>query len=711
MKKIARWEVNHPKTVVLIALLLLIPSLIGFVCTRVNYDILTYLPEGLESMQGNEVLDKTFNSAGMAIVVVDNMPQRYTAALGEEIAKINGVSSVMGTDTLLGSEVPAEALPDAIRDIFYSNDGKKTMMLVQFAGSGSSDSTLDAIGNIKKLLNERSFISGASAITEDIKSLVESEAPLYVGIAVLLVLIAMLLMTESWVLPLVVMSVLGIAIAYNMGSNIFLGETSFITQTIAAVLQLGVTMDYSIFLVDRYEEEKLKFDDRKDAMISAVAKAFSALMGSSLTTVFGFLALMFMQFRIGFDIGLVMAKGVAFGIASVVLILPSFVLLTEKYIDKYKHKSFMPEFGGVNDFVFRHRKALVIIFVVLLIPAYFVQSQTDKYYNMDKALPQDLVSVKGLGMLKDDFDMASTQFVIVDDTLPAGYLMNMEKEIKQLDGIASVVAYNEILGPAVPDTLIPDEILSICKKDGKQMMMVNSKYGASTDELNNQLEQMSEIVHRYDPSALITGEGAMTKDLMLTTDRDFMVTNILSIVAILIIIAICFKSISLPILLVLSIEFGIWINIAISVLMGTEVAFVTPTVVSCVQLGATVDYAILLTTRFREELQRGRLKKDAVMNAALAAEKSVLQSATVLFLSNLGVSLICDINLVKGACSLLARGALISALVIVFFLTPLLYVGESFINKTTLGWRSPYIPKNKKNKNSKSNEEEAIANA
>lgn len=688
MGKIARWETRHPKTVVIIAVLLLIPSFIGFICTRVNYDILSYLPENLESVQGNQILDETFNSAGMAIVVVDNMPQRYTVALRNEISEVDGVREALWIDSLTGAKVPVEALPDMLKDVFYSNDGKKTMMLVQFEGSGASDETLDAIKNIKKLLNERCFISGVSAITEDTKELADSQAPIYVIIAVVLALAAIMLLMESWLLPPIILGVLGMAIIYNMGTNIFLGEISFITQAIAAILQLGVTMDYSIFLVDRYDEEKQKFDTHADAMASAVVKAFTALMGSSMTTVFGFAALCFMRIRLGFDIGFVMVKGVLFGIATVVLVLPAVLLLAEEVIYKYRHKSLMPDFSRTNDFIFRHKKALAIIFVLLLIPSYFLQTKTDMYYNIDKALPQDLVSIKGLNMLKDDFDMASTQFVIVDDTIPAGVLTEMEDEINGLDGIASVIAYNTIVGPAVPDGIIPDELLEICKKDGKQMMMVNSRYGAASDELNAQLDSMTQIVKRYDPSAMITGEGAMTKDLKTITDRDFTVTNILSIAAILILIGICLKSFSLPILLVLAIELAIWINLAVSAVAGEEIAFVTPTVISCVQLGATVDYAILLTTRFREELQLGRNKKDAILNALSSAEKSVLQSASVFFLATFGVYLICDITIVKGICALLARGSLISAFVIVFFLAPVLYLCEGFINKTTHGWRT-----------------------
>lgn len=695
IKKIAKWETYHAKTVFIIALVLLIPALLGFICTRVNYDMLSYLPEDLESVQGEQILDETFNSAGMAIVVVEDMPAKYTSALKEEVSKIDGVSSAIWIDDLAGTQVPVDILPDEIEQIFYSADESKTMMLIQFSHSSSSNETMQAIKEIKKLINEKTFISGMSAITEDIKELTDSQAPIYIAFAIALALIVMSLMMESWILPFVILVALGMAILYNMGTNIFMGEISFITQAIAAILQLGVTMDYSIFLMDRYIEEKQIYDDRRDAMASAVVKSFTALAGSSLTTIFGFVALCFMQLRLGFDIGFVMAKGVVFGILMVVLVLPAMILLFEKYINKYRHRNFIPQFNRTNEFVFKHKKALALIFVVLLIPAYFVQKNADVYYNMDKALPQDLISIQGLNKLKTDFDMASTQFLIVDDTIPAGELMQMENEIENLDGIASVLAYNTILGPAVPDDIIPDDILKICKQDGKQMIMVNSEYGAATDELNAQLEQMNAIVKAHDPNALITGEGALTKDLITTTDRDFLVTSILSVVAIFILIALCFKSFSIPILLVLSIEFAIWLNLACSTLMGTEISFVSPTVINCVQLGATVDYAILITTRFREELHLGRNKKDAILNAANAAERSILQSASVFFVATFGVYLICDISLIKGICVLLARGSVISMLVIVFFLTPMLYLCEGVINKTTFGWRNNN-PQNKR---------------
>lgn len=709
IQKIAKWEACHPKLVITFAVLLLIPAVIGFLCTGVNYDILSYLPEDLESVQGNGVLDKTFHNAGMSIVIVEDMPVKYTTALKEEIAKVEGVSTALWVDDLTG-DMPAEVLPDQIREIFYSADGSKTMLLVQYDSASSTDDILQAVKQIKRLCNEKTFISGMTAITEDTKEIADEQAPIYVTVAVLLALVVMSFMMESWILPLVILLALGIAILYNMGTNFFLGQISFITQAIAAVLQLGVTMDYSIFLMDRYTEERTKYADRTDAMAVAVSKSFAALIGSSLTTVFGFVALCFMQLSLGFDLGFVMAKGVVFGILTVILVLPELILLLEEHINKYRHRSILPSFKRTNRFVFKHKAVFAVLFVILLIPSYIVQKNADVYYNMDKALPDHLVSIQGLNSLKKDFNMASTQFVIVDDTLPAGKLMQMENEVESLDGIASVLAYNTILGPAIPDSIIPDELLEICKKDGKQMIMVNSAYGAATDELNTQLTQMENIVKRYDENALITGEGALTKDLITTTDRDFLVTSILSVAAIFILIAICFKSVSLPILLVLSIELAIWINLSFATMMGTEISFVSPTVINCVQLGATVDYAILLTTRFREEIQLGRLKKDAILNAMDAAERSILQSASVFFAATFGVYMICDISLIKGICALLARGSVISALVIIFFLSPILYLCEGVINKTTYGWRENQTFNFKRHK-SKQNQSEVHQNA
>lgn len=688
MKKIALWEAKHPKTVLLLALLLLIPALIGFVCTGVNYDILSYLPDELESMQGEQVLDETFNTAGISIVITEDMQPKYTLALKNEILKVEGVSSVIWVDTLADIGIPADALPDVLKNIFYSADGTKTMMLVRYDPAGGEGSDLKAIAQIKTLLGENAFMSGLSVIVDDTREICDSQAPLYIAVAVALALAVMALMMESWFQPLIVLLSLGIAVLYNMGTNFFLGEISFITQCVAAVLQLGVTMDYSIFLIDRYSEEKEHYPTREEAMAAAVTKSFAALAGSSLTTVFGFLALCFMHLKLGFDIGFVMAKGVLFGILTVVFVLPSIVLIFEKQILKYRHRSFIPDLTKVNVFTLKHKKAFALIFLLLLAPSYLIQKDIDLYYSMNKALPGYLTSMQGFEKLKNDFDMACTQFVIVDDSIPAAKLIEMEKKLENMDGVSSLLAYNSIVGPAIPDDILPDEIMQLCKQDGLQLFLVNSKFDPATPELTAQLQQMEQIVKSYDPNAYITGEGAIEQGLIDTTDRDFAVTAALSVAAIFILIAIVFKSVTLPIILVLSIELAIWLNLSLSVIMGKEASFVDPTVINCIQLGATVDYAILLTTRFREEL-RFAPKQEAMLKAVKMAQQSIFQSAAVFFAATFGVYVVCDIYIVRGMCALLARGAIISEIVIVLFLAPLLVVCEGFIAKTTPSWRLP----------------------
>ena len=688
MKKIALWEAKHPKTLLLFALLLLIPALIGFACTGVNYDILSYLPDELESMQGEQVLDETFNTAGISIVITEDMQPKYTLALKNEILKVEGVSSVIWVDTLADIGIPADALPDVLKNIFYSADGTKTMMLVRYDPAGGEGSDLKAIAQIKTLLGENAFMSGLSVIVDDTREICDSQAPLYIAVAVALALAVMALMMESWFQPLIVLLSLGIAVLYNMGTNFFLGEISFITQCVAAVLQLGVTMDYSIFLIDRYSEEKEHYPSREEAMAAAVTKSFAALSGSSLTTVFGFLALCFMHLKLGFDIGFVMAKGVLFGILTVVFVLPSIVLIFEKQILKYRHRSFIPDLTKVNVFTLKHKKAFALIFLLLLAPSYLIQKDIDLYYSMNKALPGYLTSMQGFEKLKNDFDMACTQFVIVDDSIPAAKLMEMEKKLENMDGVSSLLAYNSIVGPAIPDDILPDEIMQLCKQDGLQLFLVNSKFDPATPELTAQLQQMEQIVKSYDPNAYITGEGAIEQGLIDTTDRDFAVTAALSVAAIFILIAIVFKSVTLPIILVLSIELAIWLNLSLSVIMGKEASFVDPTVINCIQLGATVDYAILLTTRFREEL-RFAPKQEAMLKAVKMAQQSIFQSAAVFFAATFGVYVVCDIYIVRGMCALLARGAIISEIVIVLFLAPLLVVCEGFIAKTTPSWRLP----------------------
>lgn len=687
MKKIAFWEAKHPKLVLMLALLLVIPAAIGFFCTGVNYDILSYLPDDLESMQGERVLDETFDTAGISIVITENMSPKQTVALKNEILQVEHVASVIWVDTIADIGIPADILPDVMKDVFYSKDDSKTMMLVRYEKSQGAEGTdLEAIGEIKKLLDEECYLSGISVMVDDTHELADTQAPIYIAIAVILAVAVMTVMMKSWLQPLVIVGTLGLAVAYNMGTNFYMGEISFITQCVAAILQMGVTMDYSIFLIDRYAEEKERFETREEAMAEAVSKSFTALLGSSLTTVFGFAALCFMRLRLGFDIGFVMAKGVVFGILTVVFVLPAILLIFEEAMAKYTHKSYIPGFTRINKFVLKHRRAFTLIFLILLVPAYLVQKDVDKYYSMDRALPSYMTSIEGLGALKDDFGMASTQFVIVDDSIPAEKLLEMERELEGLDGISYILAYNSLVGPGIPDSIIPDEILELCKQDGLQLIMVNSEYSPATPELTQQLKDMDAIVKACDPNAYITGEGAITQGLMDTTDRDFAVTAVLSIIAIFILIAICFKSPSIPVILVLAIELAIWLNLAISALMGTTVSFVDPTVVNCIQLGATVDYAILLTTRFREELVH-LPREEAIFAAAETAEKSIFQSAMVFFVVTFGVYVVCDINIVRGMCILLARGAIISECVIMLLLSPALCTCEKFISKTTPTWR------------------------
>lgn len=685
MRKIALWEAKHPKLVLLVALLLLIPAFIGFIFTNINYDIMSYLPDELEAVQGEKVLDETFNTAGVSIVITENMAPKYTAALKNEILEVEGVDSVIWIDSLADIGVPADILPDIVKDVFYSTDGKSTMMLVRYETGLEEGSDLKAIAQIKELLRENSFMSGVSVVVDDTRELADTQAPLYIAVAVVCALIVMAIMMDSWLAPVVILSSLGIAVLYNMGTNFFLGEISFITQCVAAILQLGVTMDYSYFLIDRYEELRPQFETREEAIAEAVARSFSALLGSSLTTVFGFAALCFMKLRLGFDIGFVMLKGVVFGVLTVIFVLPSILLIFEKPLNKYRHKSFIPDFTRINRFTIKHKKAFALVFLLLLAPIYLIQKDVDVYYSMDKALPEYLTSIEGLNKLKTDFDMASTQFVIVDDSIPAARLAEMEHKIEKLDGISMLLAYNSIVSPSVPDDIIPDELLSLCKSDGKQLMLVNSKYSASTPELTKQLEEMESIVKGYDPTAIITGEGAITQGLIDTTDIDFEVTAWLSIAAIFILIAIVFRSPTIPVILVLSIELAIWLNFTVTVIEGTTASFVDRTVINCIQLGATVDYAILLTTRFREELAHYP-RDEAMLRAVKAAEESIFQSAAVFFAATFSVYFVCDIYICKGMCLLLARGAIISELVIILFLSPVLCVCEKLISKTSRGW-------------------------
>ena len=703
MKRIAKFIAYHPKTITIIAVLLLIPAAIGYINTFVNYDILSYLPGDLDSVKGENELDETFNSASMSFLVIEDMPSKDVAALKEKIAKVDNVSSVIWVNDIADISIPQEIIPQAVKDIFYSKDGKCTMMLIKYKYKAVTDETMKAIEDVRGLLNNQCFLSGMGVIMKDTRDLADSQAPIFIAIAIAIALVVMSFCMESWVEPWVLLAALCMAVVYNMGTNLIFGQISYITQCIAAILQLGVTMDYSVFLIDRFEEEKPKYADKRDAMASAIQGAFLSLSGSSLTTIFGFLALCFMNLSLGKDIGLVMAKGVVFGVLTVTIVLPALVLQCDKIIHKYRHRSFIPKFDKLNNFVVNHKKVWVAIFVVLFIPSYIMQSNVNVYYSMDRMLPDDIGCIAALNKMKEEFNMATSHFIIVDDSLDASDLVKMENEIKETAGVTNMVAYNSFVGSGIPDSMIPDELKSIAKSGGRQMILVNTSYVAATDECNEQLTKINNIVKKYDKNGYVTGEGAMYKDLIDITDHDFKLTSVLSILSIFILIAIIFKSISIPTILVLSIELAIFVNKAISFATGTTLSFIAPTIIGCVQLGATVDYAILLTTRFREEMRNGHNKLDAIKIAANASDRSIFQSSLVFFGATFGVYLICDIKIVKEVCAMLARGSLISAGVIILMLTPLLLVLEKFIEKTTYDFLGKKHRKKKEKSTTESN--------
>lgn len=699
--RFANWITHHTKLVILVALALLVPSFFGFVGTRVNYDILTYLPEDLDSAQGEKILDETFHQAASCMLIVEDMPAKDVDKLKDKIDQIDGVQAFWISD-VLGTEIPADILPDVIKNVFFSTTSNSTMMVIQLSSGMADDATMDALDAIKQVTGEQCFLSGMSVLNKDIRDLVEQQVPFYILIAVGLALAAMFLTMKSWVLPFVFLAGIGLAVAYNFGTNVFLGQISYITQAIAAILQLGVTMDYSIFLIDRYDEQKQIYPDKRDAMATAIKATFTSLSGSSLTTIFGFLALCFMELTIGRDIGLVMAKGVMLGVLTVVLVLPALILTFDRMIHRFEHRTFIPNFGRLNQFLAKHHKGVTVVFFLLFIPAVFMKSQAPMYYDMMRSMPEDMPSVIGINKMKDEFNMATTHFVIVDDNLPAKELTAMAEELEKVEGVTAVLSLNTFVGPAIDEEMIPEEIRSICTADGKQMMMVNSEYESTTDEESKQLDQMNSVVKAHDPTGMITGEGALMDDLIQIGDRDIRMTGIISIAAIFIIIAILFRSISVPVITVAAIELAININEGVPYLTGNAVPFIAPIVIGCVQLGATVDYAILLTTRFREERQKGLSRQEAMITAANSADRSVFTSALVLFCATIGVYALCDIEMISSICAMLARGSIISAVVIIFFLGPVLITLEKVIDKTTYHWLSPIRAGDRRRKSEKS---------
>ena len=692
LQKIAHALTHRPKLVLAIAALLVIPAVIGTAATKVNYDILTYLPPDLESSQGEQLLEDPFHTAASSMLIVQDMPAEYTESLCKSIEQVSGVTNAVWASDLVGVQVPSGMMPEALQKAFYSGDS--TLIIIQYEKPGASTETMNAIGQIRKLCNNSCFLAGLSAVVADTKNLVDEELPQYIGLAVLLALIAMSLTTKSWILPLAFLLDIGVAVLYNFGTNIFLGQISYVTMAIAGILQLGVTMDYSIFLYSRYREEQSNYADNRDAMAKAIEAAMTSLSGSSLTTIAGFLALCFMRLLLGRDIGIVMAKGVMIGVLTVICVLPALLLVFDRPIKKYQHKIILPDCTKLNGFIVKHSKAFVALFLLLFIPTAYAQSHAPVYYKLDLAMPQDLPSIVATNKLRSDYDMATTHFILVHDSVGNSNLKEMTAKLETVDGVETVLSYGKIVSPQIPDFFVPQKLSDMFKKDGLQMVVVNSKYVAASDEVANQLTEISQIVKSYDSGALITGEAAMTSDLITTASVDFKVTNYISIAAIFLIVMFVFKSLTVPVALVSAIELAIFINQGIPYLTNVPIPFVAPTVIGCVQLGATVDYAILMTSRFREEIQNGKPRDEAIRIAATASDGSIITSSLVLFSATLGVSIISRVEIISSICSMLARGSLISALVTIFILPSVLYVCEPIFAHTSLWWRTPKPPKN-----------------
>lgn len=684
MKKFGLFISKKRAAIIIISVLLLLPAVFGAVSTKINYDMLNYLPKNLDTMKGQAVLDKTFHNAATSMLIIEDMEAKDVVKIKERISKVPGVEKVIWVSDLLDTTIPKEMLPDEAKEMFYRENS--TMLFVKFGESASSEATMNAVSKIRSITNKQCFLSGLSTLVKDTKDLADKETPVYVGLAVVLCLIVLSLSLESYVVPFIFILSIGFAVLYNLGTNIFLGEISYITKALAAVLQLGVTMDYSIFLLHRYDEEKQKTDDRNDAMAEAISATFSAITGSSLTTVAGFLALCVMSLGIGKDIGIVMAKGVLIGVVCTVTILPAMILSLDKPIHKYTHKIILPDFSRSAEFVTKHYKVFIAIFIITFIPAIYGKLKTNVYYNLDETLPKSLPSVVAMDKLKTEYEMNSIHMILIEDNLPSYKVKNMVNSIKAVDGIDKVLTYDSLIGDRIPDNFIPQEIKENFKKDGKSLIIAISKYKAASDEENAQVDMLNKIVKGYDKNGLVAGEGPLTKDLIELADSDFQKSSFASIAAIFAIILLVFSSLSLPIILVLCIEQAIFINMAIPYYTGQTIPFIASIVIGCIQLGATVDYAILLSTRFREEIRNGHERFDAMKIAIQGSARSIATSALSFFAATIGVGIIAKIEMLKTLCQMLGIGALISMIVIIFVLPSVLLICEKLIAATSRNW-------------------------
>ena len=648
--------------------------------------MLTYLPEDIETMQGQEIMTNDFGIGAFSMLMVDGMEDKEIVKLKEKVEKVDGVENVLWYDSLADISVPQSMLPSKLYDEYNTEDG--TMMAVFFKDGTSSDETMKAITEIRKITGEQCFLSGMSAIVEDTKELAEKETPLYVLIAVALSALVLAITMESIFVPVLFLLSIGIAIVYNLGTNVFFGEISYITKALAAVLQLGVTMDYSIFLMHSYQEQQVRYNgDKERAMAHAISQTFSSVIGSSVTTVAGFIALCFMSFTLGKDIGIVMAKGVIFGVLVCVTVLPSMILCCDKLIEKTKHKPLLPDIGRISDKVTKRYVIYVVAFVILLFPAIYGNNHTGVYYNLDESLPKDLPSVIANTKLKEDYNMNTTHMILVDSSVAGSDVKKMSQEIEKVDGVKWVLGLDNLVGSGVPADMLPESVTGMLKNDKYQLLMVNSTYKVATDKVNKQIEQIDKIMDKYDKGAMLVGEGPLTKDLINITDTDFKRVSAVSIGIVFVIILLLFKSVTIPVILVGVIEFAIFVNMGIPFYTGTKLPFVASIVIGTIQLGATVDYAILMTTRYQRERSRGAGKFDAITTAHKFSAQSIIVSALSFFAATIGVGLYSNIDMISSLCILMARGALISMVVVVLILPSLFMVFDKIIVKTSKGFQ------------------------
>lgn len=686
MVKFGKWIAKHRIIILVISVLLLIPSGIFMATTRINYDILSYLPKDIETMKGQDILMDDFGKGGFSMVMVEGMTDKEVVETKKKIEAIDHVADVVWYDTIADISLPKEVLPENLYDFFNSENS--TLMIVFFDDATSGDGTMAAIEEMRAVTGKQCFISGMSAVLTDMKNLSDKESVMYIVIAVILVSLVLAVTMDSFLIPLFFMLSIGMAIIYNLGTNMFFGEISFITKALTAVLQLGVTMDFSIFLWHSYQENQLRFPgDKERAMGHAISNTISSVVGSSVTTIAGFLAMCFMSFTMGLDLGIVMAKGVVFGVLSCVTILPSLILCFDKAIEKTSHKDIIPDMSKASKFIIKHSGVFITLFLVILFPALYGYTHYDVYYNLDSTLPKELPSIVANTKLAEEYHMNSTHMLLADSEMDAKQVNRMLDEMNDVDGVKFVLGFNELVGPAIPEEVIPESVESIMKSGDWQLILIGSEYAVASDEVNDQIAKLNDIAKNYDSGSMIIGEAPATKDLIEVTDHDFKVVSIVSIGVIFLIIACVLKSVSLPIILVCVIEFAIFVNMGIPCFTGTELPFIASIVIGTIQLGATVDYAILMTTRYKKERYGGKDKKEAVTIALSTSVKSIIVSAMGFFAATFGVGAYSSIDMISSLCTLMSRGAIISMITVITVLPSLLMIFDKLICVTTMGIR------------------------